>query len=290
MKNKLISITAIILTLALLLFTGCGVKTPDTDAETTTAAEASGDVQHETEKAEVTEKETEIVTNEEGETEIVTKEEETTKDASSGTTSAKNLTTEEIVKLFNTSINRVKPEATKVVKNFEKRINNKDKTEIPAAIAGTAEKMLGSLMADDTDPITYSGKEEIKENFIVPQQSYSSKLTTDYVVKATCKDNGSTYEVYFKLKEHKNSTAGVGVGAVCDVVETYEIADKASFIEEFSTTYYNCEITATIDKDSGRVTHIVYSTPLVMNMKVNLFGTHVGKIGFTFIKDYTITY
>lgn len=199
-------------------------------------------------------------------------------------------TAEEIVALFNKNANKIKTDASKVVKNFEKRIVNEDKTVIPAAIESTAEGMIKSLMGDDTKPTTFATKDEIKENFIVPQQSYVSRLSPDYVVKAECKEKGNTYEIYLKLKDHKNPTAGIGVGAVCDVIETHEIAQKASFIKEFSTTYYNCEIKATMDKSTGRITHIVYSTPLVMNMTVDLFGTHSGSIGFTFVKDYTITY
>jgi len=192
--------------------------------------------------------------------------------------------------MFNTSANRIKTDASKVVKNFEKRIVNEDKTDIPSAMGSVAESMMASMMGDDTEPIPFTGKDEIIENFIVPQQSYVSKLSPDYVVKAECKDKGNTYEIYLKLKDHKNPTAGIGVGAVCDVIETHEIAQKASFIKEFSTTYYNCEIKATMDKATGKITHIVYTTPLVMNMTVNLLGTHSGSIGFTFIKDYTVTY
>lgn len=291
MKSKIVSITAIILAIILFIFAGCSPEKEEGKETTENAPAVSDNVNQETEKSEETEKETEIVTNEEGETEIVTKEDETEQDVTEeNTTKSKEYSTAEIVKMFNTSANKIKADASKVVKNFEKRIVNQDKTDIPDAIESVAKDMLVSLMGDDTDPITFTGKEEIRENFIVPQQSYVSKLTTDYVVKASCKDKGDTYEIYLKLKDHKNPTAGVGVGAVCDVIETHEIAQKASFIQEFTTTYYSCEIKATMDKETGRITHIVYTTPLVMNMTVSLFGTHSGSIGFTFIKDYTVTY
>ena len=112
----------------------------------------------------------------------------------------------------------------------------------------------------------------------------------DYV-KADCKDNGKEYVIYLKIKDEKNPRAGSGVGAVCDVIETYEIADKAgSLLKEFSTEYYNCEVTATIDKETGRMVHAVYKTPLKMLMVVNMFGTHSVGADITFTKDYTITY
>lgn len=197
---------------------------------------------------------------------------------------------DEIVAFFNQSINKVKPTATKVVKNYEKRHFHEDKTEIPAALESVAGSMISSMMGDDTEPIVYGTKEEIKANFIVPEQDYSSKLKSEWVKEASCKDNGNEYVIHIKLKDQKNPTAGNGVGAVCDVIETHEVANKVNFVEEFSTTYYNCEITATVNKATGNVTHIRYSTPLLLNMTVNLFGTHTGIIAFTFEKDYTITY
>ena len=63
-----------------------------------------------------------------------------------------------------------------------------------------------------------------------------------------------------------------------------------AFLQEFSTNYYDCEVTATIDKETGRMTHAVYSTPLTMNVVVNLLGTHNVGASITFIKDYSITY
>lgn len=209
-------------------------------------------------------------------------------DENKGTDSAF-ASTEELVAYFNKCANKVKTEATKVVKNFEKR--SVDGITVPSALQSTAETMMNKYMADDTEPIVYATKEEIRDNFIVPNQDYVSCLKASDVVKADCKDNGKEYVIYLKIKDEKNPRAGSGVGSVCDVIETYEIADKAgSLLEEFSTEYYNCEITATIDKETGRMTHAVYKTPLKMLMVVNMFGTHSVGADITFTKDYTITY
>lgn len=198
--------------------------------------------------------------------------------------------TQEIVALFNTSANRIKAEASKVVKNYEKRTVNEDKLVIPSSIESAARSMMNTFMKDDTDPIVYETREDIRSEFLVPDQSYVSKLKAEDVEKAVCTDNGDEYIIYFKLKTQQNPTAGVGVGSVCDVIETAEVAEKASFVEKFTTEYYNCEVKATIDKASGRVTHINYTTPLVLNLTVNMFGTHDVAVGFTFEKDYSITY
>ena len=197
--------------------------------------------------------------------------------------------TEELVAYFNTCANKVKTESTKVVKNFEKR--SVGDIVMPSILQSTAETMMNKYMADDTEPIVYATKQEIRDNFIVPNQDYVSCLKASDVAKADYKDNGKEYVIYLKIKDEKNPRAGSGVGAVCDVIETHEIADKAgALIKEFTTEYYNCEVTATIDKETGRMVHAVYKTPLKMLMVVNMFGTHNVGASITFTKDYTITY
>lgn len=198
-------------------------------------------------------------------------------------------TPEEMVEYFNTCANKVKTDATEVVKNFEKR--QVGELEVPDLLQSLAETLLKENMKDDTDPIVYSTKDDIRENFLVPSQDYVSCLKAEYVETISYEDKGNEYEFYIKLKDEKDPTAGSGVGSVCDVIETHEVAEKApSILQEFSTNYYNCEVTATIDKETGRVTHIVYSTPLTLNVVVSMLGTHTASVGFTFIKDYTVTY
>lgn len=198
-------------------------------------------------------------------------------------------TTAEMVAYFNECANKVKTEATKVVKNSEKRIVGVIK--VPDVLQSMAEDLLKNNMKDDTEPIVYDTKEEIRDNFLVPNQDYVSLLTAADVLQATCKDNGKEYEIYFKLKDEKNPTAGKGVAAVCDVIEAEEIAAKApSFLKEFSTYYRGCEVKATIDKATGRMTHAIYSTPVTLNVVVELFGTHSASVELTFVKDFSITY
>ena len=195
----------------------------------------------------------------------------------------------EIVELFNTSVNRVKPEAVKVTKNYEKRTVNK--LELPSALQSMSDTFINDVMKDDTEPTVYATKEEIRDNYMVPNQDYGSKLKASDVEKAVCKDNGKEYEIYILVKSQKNPTAGSGVGSVFDVIESNELAEKApAFLKEFTTEYYNCVVKVNIDKQSGRVTHANYSTPLTMNVVVNLLGTHNVVVGVTFEKDYTIEY
>ena len=283
-------ITAALLTGAVLLTSACGNNPQNAVPETeqTTLSEDVA-VQPTTEPADVTyiNLPDDTVTVPDAETTVVTGE---TTEPESTTEGAVPATTEEIVALFNESANKIKTDAILVVKNYEKRTVNQEHVSIPKAIEGMTKTMLTTVMKDDTDPIAYSTREEIRTEFIVPDQSYVSRLKASDLVAATCKDTGKTYEIYFKLKDESNPSAGKGVGSVCDVIETHEIAEGPDFIEEFSTKYYNCEMKAVYNKATGRITHINYRTPVIMNMKVNLLGHHEGSMGFTFEKDFSITY
>lgn len=217
----------------------------------------------------------------------------TTEEAPDATTpddTSKAMTTEEIVKLFNTSANKIKTDAKKVVKNYEKRTVNEEQLKMPENLEATGREMMKKFMSDDTEPIVYETREDIRNEYIVPDQDYVSKLTAATVVKATCVDKGSTYEIYIKLKDQKNPSAGNGVGAVCDVIEGYEIAEKVSMMKKFDTYYSNCEIKATIDKATGRMVHTNYKTPVLLDLTINFLGTHDVSVGYTFEKDYTISY
>ena len=281
--TALISVTLVI---SLLLVSGCG-KQPEPEQKEESLSSETESVQNV--DADVTQ-EPSSVAETETQTENETVENSTEEASTEEVTDSVPQTKEEIVELFNTAANRIKTNASKVVKNYEKRTVNEDKTQIPGALDSFAKEMIPKVMGDDTEPTVWTAKEDIVAEYIVPEQNYVSKLKPEWVTSAVCEDKGSTYEITIKLKDHKNPTAGVGVGAVCDVIETHEVAEKASFVEEFSTQYYNCVVKATIDKTTGNVIHTNYTTPLVLIMRVNLFGTHSGTMGFTFEKDYTITY
>ena len=282
--------TSVSLAGIIMLSSACGNQPDNPEPETTVNEAVVTEAQQTTEAAPVdatTQATDEVTTVADAEPTTAAVE---TSEPESTTESAVPTATQDIVALFNESANKIKTDAILVVKNYEKRTVNKEHVSIPKAIEGMTQTMLTTVMKDDLDPIAYSTKEEIRNEFLVPDQSYVSRLKASDVVSAYCKDTGKNYEIYFKLKDASNPTAGVGVGSVCDVIETHEIAEGPDFIEEFSTRYYNCEVKAIYNKESGRITHINYKTPLVMNMKVNLLGHHSGSMGFTFEKDFSITY
>lgn len=289
MKKRSCVFTAVsvILILSVLFLTACGNGEKQDKQQDETTVQPITEALIQTEK--VSENDAVTHTAEETVTESVTDEEALFSQAEETTVKVPS-TVDEIVAYFNESANKIKPNAKKIVKNYEKRIVNEDKLDIPDALESTARTMMTTLMKDDTDPIVYETREDITNEFLVPAQSYVSVLKPEYVESAVCTDKGDEYIIHIRLKDSKNPTAGNGVGSVCDVIETGEVAEKASFIKDFSTQYYNCEVTATVDKATGNVTHMVYVTPVVLALTVDMFGTHNGQVGFTFEKDYSITY
>ncbi len=199
-------------------------------------------------------------------------------------------TTAEIVKLFNDSANRIKGEATKVVKNYEYRSVDKEHLVVPDFLQSTAENLMTRFMSDDTEPIEYATAEEIAENYMVPAQSYVSKLTEADVAEASCKDNGAEYEIVIKVKDETNPTSGAGIGGVFDVIEASEVSSKVNFVKRFDTKYYNCVVKCKIDKATGRMTWANYTTPLVLDCTVDIIKTVDAAVGMTFEKDYNIFY
>lgn len=215
----------------------------------------------------------------------VNPEESTTKTAEKETK-----TTAEVIDYFNKNANRVKTEATKVVKNYEKR--NINKIQAPSILQSMVDPMKDKFMKDDTDPITYSGREEIVENFQVPKQNYVSCLTVNDVKEATMEDKGDYYEVKIVAKDTTNPSAGKGVGAAFDVIETNEVEGKeeSSMVQQFSTQYSNCTIVAKFDKATNRMMSATYTIPTKLLLTVNMLGTHDISLDMCFVKDYTITY
>lgn len=201
-------------------------------------------------------------------------------------------TTAEIIQLYNESANKVKTSATQVVKNYEYRRMNEETMVLPSALKGMASTIIPKFMSDDLEPQVYDTPDLIKEKFIVPKADYTSKLTEADVVEATCTDNGTEYEIMIKVKDETNPVQGAGVGAAFDVIEMGDMTsgEYGNMIKKFDCQYFDCVLKCKIDKASGNMTWANYKTPLIMDMEVNMLGTHQVSCEVSFEKDYTITY
>ena len=201
-------------------------------------------------------------------------------------------TTAEIIQLYNDSANKVKTSATQVVKNYEYRRMNEETMVVPSALKGMASTIIPKFMSDDLEPQVYDTPDLIKEKFIVPKADYTSKLTEADVVEATCTDNGTEYEIMIKVKDETNPVQGAGVGAAFDVLEMGDMTsgEYGNMIKKFDCQYFDCVLKCKIDKASGNMIWANYKTPLIMDMEVNMLGTHQVSCEVSFEKDYTITY
>ncbi len=195
----------------------------------------------------------------------------------------------EIIALFNESANKVKTEATKVVKNYEYKRMLEEHLDVPAALNSMMDTLMGSVMKDDLEPQEYTG-EMIIEKYPVPRESWSSQLTEADVVEATCIDNGTEYEITLKLVESNNPNVGQGVAAAMDTITEEDKAGIPDMVQKMDMRYFDCVIRCKIDKASGRTTWSNYLTPVVFDCEVKMIGTMAAKVGFSFEKDYTITY
>lgn len=196
-------------------------------------------------------------------------------------------TTEEIVAYFNKNANRVKTEATKVVKNYEDR--EVGEIDAPPVLMWVTKVVdIEKIMADDTEPMEFATREEIVENFQVPKQSYVSCITVNDVESASCKEEGNYYIITIKVKDQKNPVVGKGTGAMFDVVEAEEVEAKAEgIVDDFTTEYYDCVVVAKFEKSTNRMVHANYMTPMKLNVTI---GKSNASMEMSFEKDYTITY
>ncbi len=202
------------------------------------------------------------------------------------------MSTAEIIKLFNESANKVKTDATKVVKNYEKRNHHEEHLIVPSVIQGMANDLMEKNFKDDTEPIEYLTREEIVDQYQVPGVEWASCLTEAEVASASCKDNGNEYEISITLHPTDNPEPGTGVAKAFDTITTSEVmAEAPSFVTSFSTTYTDCTVKCKIDKATGRTTWSNYDSTVILKVKLNFLGNDLdAQVGMSFEKDYSITY
>ena len=196
--------------------------------------------------------------------------------------------------IYNEAVNKVKPEATKIVRNFKNTRYDTERSVLPSALQSMANPMVEKYVKDDTEPVEYLTKEEIIENFPVPKQEYSSKLTAADVTEATITDNGTEYEITLNLAVSNNPTEGVGVGAACHIMDMSSVTTNESaskMIKKFDTCYEGCVIKCKIDKATNRVTWANYYTPFCIDAIVSVLVSDVQATAYmSYERDYTITY
>ena len=301
MENKPVSgfIQGLIVVLAVFLFFFSGTLMGTLGAKPnmdTTESEQTEDVVASTQESTTQPQSTTEATTQPSTAPTVSENTDSTTEAATSAPTADNTagvpqTKAEIIALFNESANKVKTDATKVVKNYEYRTHLEEYLEMPKALESMAGSLMSTVFKDDLEPIEYATREEIVANYQVPGVDWVSQLTEAEVAEATCTDNGSEYEVMLKLHPTKDPEPGVGVAKAFDTITPAEIKESApSMLQTFTTEYFDCVVKCKIDKATGHTTWANYKSPLIMDVTVKMGVTMDARMGLCFEKDYTITY
>ncbi len=197
----------------------------------------------------------------------------------------------EIIAYFNESANKIKTDATKVVRNYEDLRHNEEKLEVPSALQSIGANLISSFLKKNETPVEYTSNADIIAAYPVAGETFVSKLTEADVVDATCTDNGSEYEITIKAVTSVDPAVGSGAGAAFNIIKTQDVMDAAGFVvQSFSAEYYDAVIKCKVDKATGNMTWANYTLPILLSVEAKVMVTLSAKVGMTFEHDYTITY
>lgn len=124
---------------------------------------------------------------------------------------------------------------------------------------------------------TYEAGTDYTNIFPVIGESWSSKLSLDDLSDVTCTDNGDSWKIVLKLKDETIPTdvsdySQTITGRAMAVNHTSEIRagfGDAGTLTECTQDYYNCSITAVINKSTGKMQSCYHELNLTMYLGGN---------------------
>ncbi len=122
------------------------------------------------------------------------------------------LSKEEIVDLYNTAVNKVKKEATKLTRNYKHVSIPEDQLELPKAIQGLGKTAIGTFVKGSDTPESWTAREDMQLVFPVGNTDYSSRLTPAMVESAACTEDGGVYQIRLKLYDDAITSPEKGQG------------------------------------------------------------------------------
>lgn len=250
-------------------FAGCGQKAEPETTEIVSSQAAPTEAQSAADETQAPPTdETEAQTQAE-----TTEAAETTTEAAEETTAEEDKmpqTKEEIISLYNDSINRVKTESKAVVSNYTLNTQTQDAVISNKMLQNIANKLISANMGYDKKKanVTYATPSQILDAFPVRGQKWSSRLTASDVSKATCTEQDGVYTVtlYLVPDTTPNINAGQGhAGKAFSLITKDSIVDGAGSLgmsvidgDTIKLTFKDCRIAAKIDKETGHVTDANY--------------------------------
>lgn len=207
--------------------------------------------------------------------------------ASTGTPQTK----AEILKLYTDSANKVKTSATKVVRNYQDLQNVPEELQLPSALQSVGNGLLNQFLKKDETPLELAGA-DIKAQFPVQGQDYVCNATEADIADATCTDDGANYKVVLKFNTCTDPADGTACAGAFNTIRTQDVYDNvpSGLIQNFSATYHDAQIEATIDKATGNMIAATYTLPITLSVTAKVIVTLDAQVGMRFIDDYTITY
>lgn len=204
--------------------------------------------------------------------------------------------TEEIVKLYNDSVNRVKGEASSITRNYKHMESLPEYLELPSAIQSIGSAAMNQFVKGTDEPQSWSSPDDIKTIFPVSGEDYSSHLTADMVKNASCTENNGAYKVSIELQNDAIASPqkGEGYAGVFNTVtaSTFsEINIPTVTFQTVDVNGINGAIECTIDKNSGRVTDITFKNTDVLHLGVKVAISNMNvQFALAVEENYTIAY
>lgn len=204
--------------------------------------------------------------------------------------------TEEIVKLYNDSVNRVKGEASSITRNYRHMESLPEYLELPSAIQSIGSAAMDQFVKGTDEPQSWSSPDDIKTIFPVSGEDYSSHLTADMVKNASCTEDNGAYKVSIELQNDAITSPqkGEGYAGVFNTVTASTFSDINIPTVTFQTVDVNGingAIECTIDKNSGRVTEITFKNTDVLHLGVKVAISNMNvQFALAVEENYTIAY
>lgn len=204
--------------------------------------------------------------------------------------------TEEIVKLYNDSVNRVKGEASSITRNYKHMESLPEYLELPSAIQSIGSAAMDQFVKGTDEPQSWSSTDDIKTIFPVSGEDYSSHLTADMVKNASCTEDNGAYKVSIELQNDAIASPqkGEGYAGVFNTVtaSTFsEINIPTVTFQTVDVNGINGAIECTIDKNSGRVTDITFKNTDVLHLGVKVAISNMNvQFALAVEENYTIAY
>lgn len=165
---------------------------------------------------------------------------------------------------------KVLTEAKSVTRTYDRPSNYNGVVEVGgnSTIAGIAKTLMDTFMKENTEAVLHEGSDAIKNNFPPANGSGSAGLTADMISDYKCEEKDGNYILTLTLNStEEKPDDGTMASHLVDTVEVSQITDAAGdfvALEGFENLYISSTVTATIEKETGKMIALDVSNPSYM--------------------------